>query len=144
MHVLNCLRSHERPLRRGPSHRRRCRLGAHVRGRLPLGARQHEDWRLSMKKQQKIADQAAWPPNCDRCGKPLVEPGALAFGPPVLVGPQQVTSISTKHHLCHSCWGKFKRWLLGGGKDPRDPVPPPITAECVEQGTRALCAAVQP
>lgn len=40
-----------------------------------------------------------WPPNCDRCGEPLKEPGAIVLGP-----PDENGSVS-KYHLCPDrCW----------------------------------------
>jgi thymidylate synthase (FAD) len=45
---------------------------------------------------------------CDRCAKPLNEPGALVFGPPGADGK------TVKLHLCRGCWirwGKDAKWV---------------------------------
>lgn len=45
---------------------------------------------------------------CDVCGKPVTEPGALVFGPPRKVwldDAQSVRStVTSKFHVCMTCW----------------------------------------
>jgi len=41
-------------------------------------------------------------PTCDRCGKELIEFGAILFGPP------DQNSTVKKYHLCTSCFTKLK------------------------------------
>jgi hypothetical protein len=44
-------------------------------------------------------------PECDKCGRELDAPGALAFSPPVLTG------VVRKIHICIACWRDFEAWL---------------------------------
>jgi hypothetical protein len=47
--------------------------------------------------------------DCDRCDKPLTEPGGLAFGPPSLA-----SILVTKRHICVDCWFDFCGWMDAG------------------------------
>jgi hypothetical protein len=45
---------------------------------------------------------------CDKCGQPLQQPGALAFGP-----PQGDGWLVEKYHLCVDCWSVIVAELKG-------------------------------
>lgn len=61
--------------------------------------------------------RASWPPDCDRCGSSLAEPGAVVFGPPVLDASSRVPrALSEKHHLCAGCHRAFRSWLRNYGE----------------------------
>jgi hypothetical protein len=47
-----------------------------------------------------------WPPKCRRCGEPLEEPGALAFGPPA-----EGERVKEAHLCAKKCWPAFLEWL---------------------------------
>ena len=47
--------------------------------------------------------------DCKKCGRPITEPGALAFSP-----PSALADTVTKYHICQNCWIWLLRWLRTG------------------------------
>lgn len=50
---------------------------------------------------------------CDRCGRELKEPGALAFSPPKDDG-----WLVEKYHLCVDCWQAIREQLRNFKQSP--------------------------